>query len=130
MLPFLSDHSATSQGFLFAKLFSILLPPFLCTANSKAEEKPQNKRNVQKEKSPCNRRFCDRKGERTILYICHLLGSGFQICFKGCDFSFLQVVRDRHINIERGRYIGVTKHRLHDLYIQTALAHSCSECMP
>ena len=69
-------------------------------------------------------------GERTILYICHLLGSGFQICFKGCDFSFLQVVRDRHINIERGRYIGVTKHRLHDLYIQTALAHSCSECMP
>jgi hypothetical protein len=34
MLPFLSDHSATSQGFLFAKLFSILLPPFLRTANS------------------------------------------------------------------------------------------------
>jgi len=30
----LADHSATSQGFLFAKLFSILLPPFLRTANS------------------------------------------------------------------------------------------------
>ena len=57
------------------------------------------------------------------------LGPGVDVGLECRDFLFLQFICDTHINIKSCGHIRMSENRLDHLDVQTALTHSCRECM-